>query len=108
MAFEVVIARGAEEDLRGIYEYIEATESPERAERVLDRLVGAPLRLAELPERGAHPPELLELGLREYRQIMAGPYRVIYHVAGDEVVIDVIADSRRDMQSLLARRLLRA
>jgi hypothetical protein len=34
------------------------------------------------------------------------PYRLIYRVVGQQVVIYLIADGRRDMQPLLARRLL--
>ena len=46
------------------------------------------------------------MGIREYRQTHFKPYRLIYRVIGERVYVYVIADSRRDMQSLLARRLL--
>ena len=36
------------------------------------------------------------------------PYRLIYRVSEQDVVVFVIADGRRDMQSLLTRRLLGA
>jgi toxin ParE1/3/4 len=62
--------------------------------------------LAIFPERGAYPPELLALGIREYRQTYFKPYRVIYRLLGKKVFIYLIADGRRDMQSLLAWRLL--
>jgi toxin ParE1/3/4 len=64
--------------------------------------------LATFPERGSHTKELLALGIREYRQSFFKPYRVIYRVIGKQVIIYVIADGRRDMQSLLLRRLLGA
>lgn len=62
--------------------------------------------LAQFPERGSYPKELVALGIKEYRQTAFKPYRVIYRVLGSQVVIHVIVDGRRDMQSLLARRLL--
>ncbi len=62
--------------------------------------------LATSPERGSHPKELLGLGIKEFRQTFFKPYRVIYRVTGNEVIIHLIVDGRRDMQSLLARRLL--
>ena len=34
------------------------------------------------------------------------PYRVMYKFSGTEVVIPLIADGRRNLQSLLMRRLL--
>ncbi len=64
--------------------------------------------LASFPERGSYPKELLALGVKEYRQVFFKPYRMIYRVVDKRVYVYVIADGRRDMQSLLARRLLRA
>jgi toxin ParE1/3/4 len=51
---------------------------------------------------------LLGLRIKEYRQVFFKPYRLIYRVVARDVVVFVIADGRRDMQSLLARRLLGA
>ena len=48
------------------------------------------------------------MGIREYRQSFFKPYGVIYRVIGKQVIIYVIADGRRDMQSMLSRRLLGA
>ena len=62
--------------------------------------------LTRFPERGSYPRELLALGIKEYRQTAFKPYRVIYRVVGSQVVIHLIVDGRRDMQSVLARRLL--
>ncbi|HUL13588.1 MAG TPA: type II toxin-antitoxin system Phd/YefM family antitoxin [Methylococcaceae bacterium] len=47
-------------------------------------------------------------GIREYRQTFFKPYRVIYRVMGKQIFIYLIDDCRRDMQNLLARRLLGA
>ena len=59
-----------------------------------------------MPERGSHPKELLELGIREYRQMFFKPYRLIYRVTGGKVYVHLVVDGRRDMQTLLSRRLL--
>ena len=48
------------------------------------------------------------MGIKDYRQTTFKPYRVIYRVLGSRVVIYLIVDGRRDMQSVLARRLLGA
>ena len=106
MRFEVLLTAGAHHDLVEIGEYIAAYDSPANASRVLDRIEQAVTGLSELPERGSHPRELLELGIREYRQVFFKPYRLIYRVMGTKVYVHIIADGRRDMQSLLSRRLL--
>jgi toxin ParE1/3/4 len=49
---------------------------------------------------------LLALGLREYREVFFKPYRIIYRIMAKRVTVLVIADGRRDMQTLLQRRLL--
>ena len=64
--------------------------------------------LATFRERGSHPRELLALGIREYREARFKPYRVIYRAMRPQVYIYLIADGRRDMQTLLARRLFGA
>ncbi len=108
MRYEVLITAGAERDLEEIHDYIAEFDSPEKADYVLNQLLQVAERLAAFPDRGPHPRELQALGIREYRQTFFKPYRLIYRVAGKQVFIYLIADGRRDMQSLLSRRLLGA
>jgi toxin ParE1/3/4 len=105
-AFNVLLTRGAEQDLESLYDYIAATDGAASAGKVLDRLMEAAASLEQAPERGSFPKELAALGIAEYRQILLKPWRVIYRVAGRNVIIHLIVDGRRDMQSLLQRRLL--
>jgi toxin ParE1/3/4 len=108
MRYKVLLTAGAESDLGDLHSYISEHDSPSNADYVLDRLMEASESLAAFPERGTHPQELLTLGIREYRQSFFKPYRIICRVIGKQVIIYVIADGRRDMQSLLSRRLLGA
>jgi len=105
-AFEVLLTAGAEQDLESIYDYIAECDCVANANRVLDQLLKTVENLARFPERGSYPKELLTLGIKEYRQTMFKPYRVIYRVQGGQVIIYLIADGRKDMQSVLAGRLL--
>ncbi|MDE2149374.1 MAG: type II toxin-antitoxin system RelE/ParE family toxin [Gammaproteobacteria bacterium] len=106
--YEVLLTEGAEQDLESIYDYIAEFDCKANADYVLDRLLEVVESLSTFPERGAYPKELVTLGIRDYRQTAFKPYRVIYRVMAQKVYIYVIADGRRDMQSLLARRLLGA
>jgi toxin ParE1/3/4 len=106
MSFKVLLTRGAERDLESIYDYITEHDSPQNADYVLDKLLEVVETLISSPERGSHPKELLSLGIREYRQVHFKPYRLIYRVIGKQVFIYIIADGRRDMQTLLLRRML--
>ena len=105
---DVLLTAGAEQDLEGIHDYISTFDCMANANHVLDGLLNVVESLAEFPERGSYPKELVGLGIKEYRQTFFTPYRVIYRVTGDQVTIYLIADGRRDMQSVLSRRLLGA
>ena len=106
MRYEIFISKDAETDLEQIYDYIFHHDSPNAADHVISRLRDACSSLTAHPDRGSVPKELQAVGISEYRQLLFKPYRVIYRVYERRVVIYVIVDGRRDMQSLLARRLL--
>ena len=106
--YPVIVTDAASHDLDDIFVYLVDHESVERAGYVVARLEQAILRLDILPNRGAHPKELLEMGNRAFREIHFNPYRIVYQVREREVVVHLIADGRRDMRTLLARRLLGA
>jgi toxin ParE1/3/4 len=107
-AFDFLLTAGAEQDLEAIYDYIAEFDCLASADHVLDELMKVVQSLARLPERGNYPKELVALGIKEYRQTAFKPYRVIYRVTGQRVIIYLIADGRRDMQAVLSRRLLGA
>jgi toxin ParE1/3/4 len=106
MRYRVAMTDPAAADLESICDYLADAAGPAVAERILDRMMAVIASLAESPERGARPRELELLGNRDFRQLHTGPWRVIYNLAGRNVYIVLIADGRRDMQTLLAQRLL--
>ena len=108
MLYGVSLTKDAERDLEEIYLYISEHDSPASADHVLARLIKATEALRTSPDRGSFVNELRSLGISEYRQIFFKPYRLIYGVHSKQVIIYVVTDGRRDMGSLLARRLLGA
>lgn len=105
-AYQVLLTRGAEQDLESLYDYIAEFDSPANADAVLDKLLQTLDDLAGFPERGNFPKELATLGIQEYRQVFFKPYRIVYRIIGQQVYVYLVADSRRDMQASLAKRLL--
>ena len=108
MPFEVQLTADAVRDLEDIHDDISERGSPSEAAYVLERIEGAFTSLSEHPRRGSYPKELLDIGIREYREVFFKPYRIIYRVIASNVYVLLIADGRRDMQTLLQRRLLQA
>jgi toxin ParE1/3/4 len=108
MRFAIRLTEDAERDLEDIYTDIAEHDCRQNADYVLERLLEVTVSPTTTPELGLIPKELAALGIQEYRQVFFKPYRVIYRQFDRQIVIYVIADGRRDMQSLLARRLLGA
>ncbi|MGC1952897.1 MAG: type II toxin-antitoxin system RelE/ParE family toxin [Gammaproteobacteria bacterium] len=106
--FEVLLIEGAEQDLEAIHNYIAEFDCVANANYVLDQLMEVVETLSRFPGPGSYPIELVALGIKEYHQTSFKPYRVIYRVTGRQVIVYLIADGRRDLQSVLARRLLGA
>ena len=106
--YRVRLMDTAKVDMRGIGDYITLAESADRADQVLSGIARALSVLAELPEHGPRVRELVDVGTRDYREVFFGPYRIVYRVMDEEVVVHLIADGRRDMRTLLLHRLLDA
>ncbi len=106
MPFAVLLTKDAARDLNELYDYITVHDSPGKADDVLKKIEKTFSVLSEFPERGIYPKELLKLGIREYREIFFKPYRIIYRIMDKAVYVLLIVDGRRDLQTLLQRRLL--
>jgi toxin ParE1/3/4 len=106
MRFEVRLTAAAVRDLEEIDDWIATNDSAANAAHVAAGIEAAIGTLKRFPERGRHPAELLALGMRGYRETFFKPYRIVYYVDGKQVNVVLVADARRDMQALLARRLL--
>jgi toxin ParE1/3/4 len=103
--FTIRITSAAWRDLEEIHDWIAEHDSPEKADYVLDRLNETAESVAALPHRGTRVKELPPETEVEYRQVFFKPYRVVYEIMRNEVVIHLIADGRRNLRSLLLRRL---
>lgn len=106
MSVPVRLTEPALADLLAINDYFLLEVSDKVAAKIIDALELAVNSLADLNERGTVPKELLVLGIRQYRQLIVKPYRIIYERLPDQVVVHAILDGRRDNQTLLTQRLL--
>lgn len=105
--YQVVLTIDAEQDIDDIYYYIAKKDAIDNADHVLDELETLILNLDQNPERGIYPPELIRQGIKDYREVFFKPYRVIYEVTGNNVIVHMCVDGRRDIKTLLERRLFR-
>lgn len=105
--YRVRVTEEAEADLLDIHRYVLRNDSRQQADKLLEALESCCMNLAKIPERGHVPPELDRLGISVFREVHYKPYRIIYQVIGQDAFIHGVLDGRRDMQTLLERRLLR-
>ncbi len=107
MKYQVFIVTHAEEDLFEIYEYVWLNSSLEQARKLIEKLKFQCKKLTNFPNRGHTVPELERIGVYEFREIYHKPYRIIYQVIEKNVYVHGILDSRRDLEEILRKRLLR-
>lgn len=104
--YRVVWTETARKDLIDIVEYI-ANDSLPSARKTANKIRTKVQQLENLPARGRWIPELQDVGIYIYRELVAKPWRVIYRIDQRTVFVTAVFDSRRDFEAILLERLLR-
>jgi addiction module RelE/StbE family toxin len=104
--YTVNVNKTAKNDLREIIKYI-SKNNPMNALNVLKRIEDRISTLNKFPERGGYVPELLKNNIKDYRQLIEPPWKIIYKIDNDIVNVLVIIDSRRNTQDILVERLIK-
>ena len=81
------------DDLRGIRDYV-SQDDPAAAKRLAEKIRNGVLRLADHPLSGRVVPELSGL---DYREVIIAPYRIVYAVKKDKVIILRVWHGRREL-----------
>lgn len=103
--FRVDWTKVARHDLEEIADYI-FRESPAAALRLVKRIEERAGTLESMPHRGRVPPELIRFRVQLYHVLLISPYRLLYRVYDDRVVVLGIFDGRRDLEDVIIGRLL--
>jgi len=95
------ISPEAENDLRGIREYIAVElENPTAALNTVSRITKAIRTLSDFPGRGAPLSSIVDMQT-QYRFLMSGSYLVFYRQETDTVFVVRILYGRRDYMKIL-------
>jgi plasmid stabilization system protein ParE len=94
------------EDLGAIVDHI-AADAAAAALAVLDQLQARAATLATLAARGRIVPELREIGITHYRELIERPWRLLYRMDAASVFVVAVLDSRRELDTVLLERLTR-
>jgi toxin ParE1/3/4 len=107
MSMKIVVLESAEHDLKELRSYIVKNLSLKTWQNTYNKIREIIRNLKTFPYAGSIPEEIEKLNLSQYRQVLSGMNRIIYEVRQDTLYIHIIVDARRDLKSLLTRRLLR-
>jgi len=103
---DVEITSSAVADLVNIDEWLHEIEGAAKAHKVIEQLFACIETLERYPMRGSTVPELTDITILGYRQIVKVSYRIIYRVSGMNVYVLAIFHQRRDLSSALLGRLV--
>ena len=102
--YDVIWSNNAENDLKKIIEYI-ADDSPPNALKIFKRIKQKASNLHTFPERGRIVPELRDQGILQYRELVISPWRILYRISEERVLVLSVLDSRRNIEDILLKRL---
>ena len=104
-SYRVEWADVARRDLDEISAFI-SKDSLTAALRLADRIEDRAAALESMPRRGRVPPELERFGLQIYRELLITPFRLVYRIYEDKVVVLGVFDGRRNLEDVILGRLL--
>ena len=104
-SYDVWWSETAEEDLLSVIEYI-ARENPLQASKISGEIKKRAKSLSAFPDRGRIVPELQDQGITLYRELIIGPWRIMYRVSENIVYVLSLLDSRQNVEDILLKRLI--
>ena len=105
--YNILWTKQAALDLEEIYEYI-YLDKPDTAQKILNKIKTSCITLKNNPEKNRIIPDIREIGLLDFRELIVAPYRILYKLTKNEIYIFAVVDGRRDMESFLFNRIIRS
>jgi len=104
--YQVVWTNNAKSDLEDIIEYIKI-DSISNAKKIFFDIKEKCNNLYYFPMKCKIVPELQQIGISKYRELIYKRYRIIYKIDNKKVYILIVVDSSRNVEDLLFQRLLK-
>lgn len=103
--FEVIWTKNAQFDLESIIEYVKI-DSVNIAKKIFFEIKNECANLQYFPQRKRVVPELQQIGILKYREIIHERWRVIFKIDNTKVYVLLVVDSRRNLEDILFQRLI--
>ena len=103
--YEIIITNNAEQDLNDIILFI-AQRDLQIALNIFEKLQTKIFSLRTFPEKGRVVPELYVHNILQYHELIENPWRIIYKIEKENVLIMTIIDGRRNVEDILLKKLI--
>ncbi|UCN01516.1 type II toxin-antitoxin system RelE/ParE family toxin [Sulfurimonas sp. SWIR-19] len=103
--FKVIWSKNAELDLELIIEYIKI-DSINIAKKIFNEIKKECNNLYTLPQRKRIVPELQQIGILKYREIIYKRWRILYKIDNEKVYVLLVIDTSRNLEDILFQRLI--
>ena len=104
--FEVIWTKSAQYDVESIIEYIKI-DSVSIAKKIFFEIKKECDSLYYFPERKRIVPELQQIGIIKYREIIHKRWRIVFKIDTNKVYILLVVDSSRNLEDILFQRLMK-
>lgn len=105
-SFEVLWTKSAKDDLELVIEYI-ILDSISIAKEIFFGIKNECESLYYFPKRKRVVPELQQIGIFKYREIIYKRWRIIFKIENQKVYILLVVDSSRNLEDILFQRLVK-
>jgi plasmid stabilization system protein ParE len=104
--YQVIWTNNAKYDLENIIEYIKIN-SISNAKKIFLEIKEKCSNLYYFPLKCRVVPQLQQIGIVKYRELIHKRWRIIYKIDNKKVYILIVVDSNRNVEDLLFQRLLK-
>jgi len=104
--YQVIWSNSAKYDLESIIEYIKI-DSISNAKKVFFEIKERCNNLYNFPLKYRVVPQLQQIGIIKYRELIYKRWRIIYKIDNKKVYILIVVDTSRNIEDLLFQRLLK-
>ena len=103
--YDVIWSRSAEFDLESVIEYLKH-DSVTMAKEIFFAIKQECDQLNYLPDRKRIVPELQQMGILKYREILFKRWRIVFKIENYKVFVLLVVDSSRNFEDVMFQRLL--
>lgn len=106
MKKEIIWSQDASDDLYDIIEYLKNKYGNAKATEVFEKIVQRVEAIEEFSESGRFIPELLNIGIRDLKELIETPWRVIYRTTNTQIQVISVIDGRRNVEEILYKKVI--